>query len=754
MPTDRKAPVDWVDPLIDTANARFFFLTTAGRPFGMVNLSPDTRVGGDEWTTGYRYTDKRIHWFSHVHCWQLCGIPVMPTLGEMAGPRGSAVYSSAFSHESEVAEPGYHAVTLEDYGIRAELTATVRVGVHRYTFSRAGRAWILVDLPAAIMLPMSACSVKQTGPCEFTGYVENDATRRRPKRTKIYFSIQCERAPRECVSWAGNDVAPLAGGRDGAGLALGYDVAAGDVLQLRVGISYCGPEYAQQNIREETDHWDFDRFRAEARQEWNTWLSRIEVEGGTDAQKTKFYTDLFHALAGRSRISDAGGTYIDMTGPAPRVRQIPLDDKGVPLYEHNNSDAFWGAAWTLNTLWPLVCPRVTHDFCNMLLDMYRNGGLIPRGPSGGNYTFVMTSPTSTTFLVSAWMQGIRTFDIETAYAGMLKNHGPGGLMSKAGYEHNTCVGGGVEYYIERGYVPQGIKADAFHVQGAATMTLEYAYHDWALAQLARELGRHDDYEMLMRRSQNYRNLWDPQTRFMRPRSMDGEFIADFDPMALKGWVEGNAHHYRWYVPHDVAGLIALFGGREAFVQELDELFRKAEPHGFIAPHAKHEKGYIDYGNQPCTYLAHLFNYAGAPWLTQKWVRRVMQAAKSDITPFGGYGGDEDQGMMGSLNVLMAIGLFSVNGGCLPEPRLELSSPIFDRITIHLDKEYYGGADFVIETSGNGPGDRYIQSADLNGQSLDKAWVYHRDLVRGGHLKLVLGPEPNTSWADQLSPDSK
>jgi len=745
MTADEKAPVDWVDPLIDTANRRFFFLTTASRPFGMVNLSPDTRVGEDDWNAGYRYPDSRIHWFSHVHAWQLCGVPVIPTMGEMAGPRGSAVYGSGFNHETEVAQPGYHAVTLDDYGIRAELTATVRVGIHRYTFGRSGRAWILVDLPATIMLPMSACSVEQTGPCEFTGYVENDATRRRPKRTKIYFSMQCERAPRECVCWSGDEIAPLTGVRGGAGLALGYDVEVGDVLQLRIGISYCGSDYAQANICQEADHWDFDRFRAAARQEWNAWLSRIEVEGGTDAQKTKFYTDLFHAMKGRRRVSDAGGTYMDMTGYAPRVRQIPLDDNGVPLYEHHNSDALWGAAWTLNTLWPLVCPKVTHNFCNTFLDMYRNGGLIPRGPSGGNYTFVMTGPTSTTFLVSAWMQGIRTFDIDTAYAGMKKNHGPGGLMSKAGYEHDTCVGGGVEYYLERGYVPQGIKADAFHVRAGATMTLEYAYHDWALAQLARTLGHNEDYEMLMRRSQHYRNLWDTETRFMRPREMDGTFIADFDPMGPRGWEEGNGHHYRWYVPHDVDGLIALFGGREAFVHELDELFKKAETHDFVAPHTKHHTGYIDYGNQPCTYLAHLFNYAGAPWLTQKWVRRVMQAAKSDITPFGGYGGDEDQGMMGSLNVLMAIGLFSVNGGCLSEPILELSSPIFDRITIHLDEAYYGGGDFVIETTGNGPGDRYIQSATLNGQALDTPSIYHRDMIRGGQLELVLGPEPNTQW---------
>ena len=745
MTTNQKQPVDWVDPLIDTANRRFFYLTTASRPFGMVNLSPDTRVGHDAWTSGYRYTDEQIHWFSHLHAWQLCGLPVMPTVGAFRGHLGSHAYASRFSHATEIAQPGYHAVTLDTYNIRAELTATARVGWHRYTFAAAERAWILFDLPATIMLPMSDCSVVQTGPGEFCGYVENDATRRRPKPTKLFFSVQCERAPDETISWQAEQLFALDGPRQGAGFALGYDVQPGDALLFRVGISYCGVEYAQENIAKECHDWDFDAVHAAARQEWNEWLSRIEVEGGSDQQKIKFYTDLFHALKGRRRVSDAGGTYMDMTGDKPQVRQIPLDDQGVPRYEHHNSDAFWGAAWTLNTLWPLLCPRIVHNFCNTLVDMYHNGGLIPRGPSGGNYTFVMTAPTSTTFLVAAWMQGIRTFDIDAAYAGMLKNHGPGGLMSKAGYEHHSCIGGGVEYYLARGYVPLGIQADAFHVGAAATMTLEYAYHDWALAQLAGVLGHEGDYEQLMIRAQNYRHLWNPETRFMGPRTMAGSFLINFEPMSGQGWEEGNGHHYRWHVPHDIPGLIQLFGDRETFVRELDELFQKAEGHGFICTHADHTDGYIDYGNQPCTYLAHLFNHAGTPWLTQKWVRRVMEVAKSDVTPFGGYGGDEDQGQMGALNALMAMGLFSLNGGCAPEPRLELSTPIFDRITFHLDSQYHSGDTFVIETTGNGPGDRYIHAAELNGRPLTAAWIYHRDLVRGGRLRLALGATPNKDW---------
>jgi predicted alpha-1,2-mannosidase len=380
--------------------------------------------------------------------------------------------------------------------------------------------------------------------------------------------------------------------------------------------------------------------------------------------------------------------------------------------------------------------------------MYKNGGLIPRGPSGGDYTFVMSSPSSTTFLVSAWMQGIRTFDIEAAYAGMLKNHGPGGMMSKAGYEHFTCRGGGAEYYLARGYVPIGIEADAFHMGAAGTRTLEYAYHDWALAQLAAALGRDDDYAMLMGRATNYRTLWDPETRFMRPRTMDGAFVPDFDPMDPLGWEESNGHQNRWYVPHNVADLIALLGGRAPFVEELNALFEAAEATKFVAPHGSHHVAPLDYGNQPSMYIAHLFNYAGAPWLTQKWVRRIMVRAKSDVTPFGGYSGDEDQGQMGCLNALMAIGLFNVQGGCHPEPFYELTSPIFDRITIHLSPAYHGGGTFVIETEGNGPDERYIQSATLNGEPWSRPWISHKDFAAGGTLRIVLGPEPNRGWGSR------
>ena len=742
-------PVDWVNPLIDTANSRFFFFSSACRPFGMVNLNPDTVPAGD-WGAGYRYEHEEIHWFNHVHAWQLAGIPVMATTGPFKGHLGSQAYKSRFSHQEEVAKAGYHQVRLLDYEIQAEVTSTERVGMHRYTFPAAEEAYVLFDLGAEVgPCAMSDAWVRAVSERELEGYVENDATIRRPKLTKIYFAAVFDQPFEQFGVWQDGKLISEANevrGKGSGGYAR-FRTEAGMVVQLKVAISYCSVEQARLNLETELPDWDFERVRQESAEVWNAWLSRIEVEGGSAAQKTKLYTDLFHALLGRRKVNDADGKYMDMTGPEPVIRQIPRGEDGKLLYEHHNSDAFWGAQWSINVLWPLVYPEITNNFCNTLVDLYKNGGLIPRGPSGGNYTFVMVSATSTHVLVSAYQKGIRSFDVQAAFEGMVKNHLPGGLMSKAGYEHFTSQGGGVEYYIERGYVPLGIEARAFHVSGAA-QTLEYAFCDWSLSEMAATLGYTKEAEQFRARAKNYQNLYDVESGFLRPRNMDGGWLADFDPMAPTGWVEGNGWQYLWHAPHDVQGLIELMGGRETFTRRLDEVFEKAAPGNFIAPHGKHYLNYLEYGNQPSTFIAHLFNYSGAPWLSQKWARRVIEQAKSDVTPYGGYGGDEDQGLMGALNVLMSIGLFSVNGGSSREPFYEVTAPLFDKVTLHLDPRLYPGSSFVIETENNGPENVYIQSATLNGQALERPWFYHKEIGRGEGLKLKLGPQPNQAWGSR------
>ncbi len=532
---------------------------------------------------------------------------------------------------------------------------------------------------------------------------------------------------------------------------------AGEVRKMKVAISYVSEAQARLNLNSELPHWDFEKTTQDSRTDWNIWLKRIDIEGGNAVERSRFYTDLWHALQGRRIISDVNGKYSDMTGPERLIKQIPLDAQGKPKYNHHNSDSFWGAQWTINTLWHLVYPEVTESFVNSMVMMYQDGGLIPRGPAGGNYTYVMTGAATTPFIVSAYLKGIKGFNLEKAYEGLRKNHFPGGMMSKAGYEHNTFKGGGIEYYIERGYVPHPLTniRYGFHQDGS-TQTLEYAYQDYTLAQMAKKLGKNDDYELFMKRATNYKNIWNADIGWMWNRTLDGKWAEPVDILRYdNGWEEGTAAQYVWFVPHDVQGLIKLIGSREAFTAKLNDSFEKAQKHDFTSGKShdketmeKLRRVYINYGNQPSIQTAFLFNYSGAPWLTQYWSRQVVEKVYSGISPDYGYSGDEDQGLMGSLAVLMKSGIFSVNGGTSPEPFYEISSPTFNKITFHLNPKYYSGKTFTIEAKNNGSKNYYIQSANLNGKPLDRPWLLHDTLVKGGKLTLNMGANPNKTWGSK------
>lgn len=754
-------PVDLVAPLVDAANSRWFFFNSATRPFGMVNLSPDMIING-AWNSGYRYHQDTIRCFSHVHAWQLSAIPVLPTVGDFKGHLGPDTYGSRYSHENELVRAGYHQVLLEDYGINAELTATTRVGFHRYTFPESEQSHIHVDFSTFL----GPCDTEEgyarkVSDREIEGYALMGPTRRRPKSTYVFFVMQFDQPFETFGGWRNGelltDLEEIEGAETGAYVT--FSTSEGDRRLMKVALSYVSAEQARLNLETELPHWDFDQTVADAREDWNNWLSRIRIEGGTAEEQSRFYTDLWHALQGRRILSDVNGQYCDMTGPERRIGQIPLDEDGRPRFNHYNSDSFWGAQWTLNTLWHLVYPRVAEEFVNSMLLMYQDGGLIPRGPSGGNYTFVMTGASSTPFIVSAYMKGLRGFDADLAYEGLRKNHMPGGIMSKAGYEHRTTTGGGLEYYIERGYIPHPlpdeIRGRGFHEDGSG-QTLEYAYQDWTLAQMARALGKDDDYKLFMERTRNYQNIWNPDLDWMWIRRLDGSWAEPVDILQYgNGWVEGNAAQFTWWVPQDVAGLIELIGGREAFTEKLNDVFERAQAHDFVSAKS-HDAGeqrenrrkYLNYGNQPCMQTAYLFNYSGAPWLTQKWSRAVVEQVYSGVSPDFGYSGDEDQGLMGALAVLMKMGLFSMQGGTNLEPLYEIGSPIFDNITIQLDPDYYAGETFTIEIRNNSPENMYIQSAKLNDGELSRPWFYHHTLVEGGRLVLDMGPEPNKDWGSR------
>ncbi|WP_232830093.1 GH92 family glycosyl hydrolase [Lewinella sp. IMCC34191] len=742
--------VSRVDPLIDTHKSRWFYFSSASRPFGMVNLSPDTQLRGS-WESGYIYDSTSVKGFSHIHGWQISGIPVMPATGAMQGHLGPDAYQSGFDHETEEVYPGYHKLMLDRYGITAELTSTVRVGMHRYTFTDDGKArYLYFDTGTFLAHDSTLYSeVRQVSDDEIEGFAVMGPTNRRPKPFTVYFVARTDRPVQSFGGWIRGRpitrrVSSVAGKDAGAYLRFADSTSS---LQLKVALSYTSVGNARHNLVSELDHWDFDRTVADSRAEWNWEMGKIDAIGGTEQRQVKFYTDLWHSLLGRRIVSDFAGWYTDNTGDDPVVRRMPLDASGRPLFPHYNFDAWWGSHWSLNPLWALAYPERMDGFAATMQAMYENGGMIPRGPSGGNYTFVMIGDPAASFIATAINHGIdRGFDPEMVYAGLRKNAFPGGIRDKAGYEHNTRLGGGMAYYVDRGYVPEGLPGKGYHKDGAS-MTLEYAYQDWCLAQIAHKLGKNADYDLFTKRSTNYRHLWDPGTGWMRPRELDGSWMNDFAPVAeadqfsARGFCEANSAIYSFYVPHDIPALTALFGGRDSLVQRLNESFEKQSRNWQGTNDKNHAVNWVDYANQPSTGMAHLFNKAGAPWLSQKWVRAVKDRY-ADTDPYGGYHGDEDQGQMGALGVLMAMGLFSVDGAASTEPSYEITTPVFKELTIRLDPAYYPGGSFSIRTTEDPERKPYIQSAKLNGATWDKVSLPFDTIRAGGVLEISVGAEPN------------
>ncbi len=741
--TSEVRPVDRVFPQLDTSHSRWFFFSSASRPFGMVNLSPDTEIDSD-WGGGYRYDTDTVKGFSHIHAWQLAGPSIMPVNPDLMDRKTLFQdYYSSFNHQTETVAPGYHQLFLDRYQIKTELTSTKRVGFHRYTSPENIALLFNLNGPLGPGF-MSDGVISKTEKADLiTGEVTNLPTFRRPKPCTVYFAAQFNR-PYDHLE---------------------QDQATGDYivcfgnsssrpLMMKVAVSYTSVGNAVTNMKEELPGWNFDQVVDESQEEWNSLLSRIKVEGGTPQQQQRFYTDLWHALQGRRTISDINGAYPDHTREPFRIGQLPCNEKGEPLFHHYNSDSFWGAQWTLNTLWGLVYPDIMEEFVHSLMQYYKDGGLIPRGPSGGNYTYVMTGASSNPFIISAIQKGIVKDDWDDIYQALKKNQMPGGIMEKAGYEHQTSIGGGLSWYMEKGYVPYPLSEMVYGAhQDGAGQTLEYAFQDWALAQLAQKLGKEEDARYFLERSENYKNLFDPVSGWMRPKNREGEWKEDFDPFQIDhGFIEANGAQSTWFVPHHLEGLSKLMGGEEAASTKLNQAFTEAGKLGFTAgpshereTHPEYSRIPVNYGNQPSIHTAFIFNYLGKPWLTQYWSRRVTEEVYEGVSPQVGYNGDEDQGLMGALAVLMKIGLFSMQGGCSLEPELELGSPVFDRVTIQLDPEYYPGKTLVIEARNNTHRNVYIQSARWNGDELNTWRIPQSDLVRGGTLVLEMGEKPNEQW---------
>lgn len=733
--------VSWVDPYIETNRGRYIFFITGSLPFGMASSAPMTR-NKNQYGGGYNYNEKEILGFEQLHAWMQSGVEIMPANNRVDLSKGLHSWRSRFQHDDEIVQPGYHRVMLQDHKVWVEQTATERVNFYRFRYTEDSDARIIINLHGHISnTTMKDARIEKVNDREIVG---SFSTVNRywggPLDVKVFFVIQFDKPFQSLNAQSGSQVLTNIASASGDSLVLSalYDLQKGEALQMKIGLSYTTIENARNNLETELNHWDFDQTRNLARDTWNDWLGRMQVKGGSRDQRVKFYTDLWHVLLGRQKISDTNGDYPDRTTGERRgnftdavfkIKSVPKDASGKPLFHMYSSDAFWLTQWNINILWGLAWPELLDEFSASLVQYADNGGLLPRGPSGGGYSYIMTGNPAANLIVSTYMKGLlKKTSADHAYETIRRNQMPGGMLGPAD---------DVKFYIKKGWWP-----------GNAGISIEAAFQDWGTAQMAAKLGRKKDHQYFMKRASSWQNLFDDSLRLIMPRDKNGNWLHR-DPLSGAGWVEANAWQGTWGLSHALPSLLNRMGGSDVFCDKLNHAFQQSMKDDFVYGY---NDGYVSYANQPGCSNAHVFSYGGKPWLTQYWVRRVKEQAYGGVTPDLGYGGhDEDQGQMGAVSALMAIGLFNVAGNQAQDPVYEITSPIFDQVTIKLDSRYYTGKQFTIKTYGNEKGNDYIQSVKLNGQPLETFWFRHADFAKGGELEIWLGPQPNKSWGTGALP---
>lgn len=684
------SPIDSVDPFIGTG---FHGHTYPGAtaPFGGVQLSPDTRRGNWDACSGYHYSDTTLLGFSHTH---LSGTGCID-LGDLLF-RPSLQTPLAFSHKEETATPGYYSVKLESEQVLVELTATPHVGVHRYSYPPKKDAKLVVDLDHLLDNEfIYEGSIRPNGDNELVGMRR---TRGWVDNQYIFFVAQFSRPFTE-IEQPGERQAILT-----------FDTTDGQPVVCKVGLSIVSEANARLNLEQETgaQEFDFDAIRQLTRSAWEQELGAITVEGGTAAQREIFYTALYHSKVIPNIVSDVNGEYRrhDLS-----VATLPAGEKQYSTF--STWDTFRG--W--HPLMTLLDTTLVSDMVRSFLNIYDASGELPLWPLSAGETGTMIGYHTASIITDAYMKGIRGFDAEKALEAM-----------KVSAEKNKK---GADYYIRDGYIPTNIKKES------VSCLLEFAYDDWCIAQLAKALGHEADYETFIQRSQNFIHVFDGSTRFFRGKRQDGNWETPFDPFAIgRSYTEATAWQYRFFTPHDVNGLVQLFGGQAAFIENLDSLFTVtsevvgdlADVTGLIGQYA--------HGNEPSHHMAYLYNYVGQPWKTQEWTRRLLDEMYQP-TPEG-IVGNEDCGQMSAWYILSSLGLYSV---CPGSNQYILTSPLFDKATIRLAN----GRTLTI-TANDPAHNRYITKVTLNGEEINQAFITHEQLMTGGTLAFTLTARPDKKWA--------
>lgn len=697
---ESKDQLSFINPFIGTGGHGHTF-PGATAPFGMVQLSPDTRLDGWDGCSGYHYTDSVVYGFSHTH---LSGtgvsdygdILLMPNTGAVNFDNGyeSGVdkgYASRFSKKTEKATAGYYGVHLEDYNIGVELTASPRTGVHRYSFPE-GNGHIIIDLEHRDRL--NGFSLQQTHPTEVTGHRISEAW---AAEQHVYFVAQFS----EPISKFETDSATA----KGAKAAIHFENPG--VLTVKVGISAVSIENARTNLLAEVVHWDFDRVRTETEELWRNQLQKIEVEGGSDDEKTIFYTAFYHTMVAPNLFSDVNGEYRGM-------------DMKIHKADHDVYTVFslWDTFRAAHPLYTIIEPERTLDFIKTFLLHYEQGGRLPVWELAGNETDCMIGYHSVSAVLDAYAKGITGFDQKKMLQAML---------SVSRLEHF-----GLESYQKNGCIMASDEPES------VSKTLEYAYDDWCIAQFAKALGEEEIYKEYIQRAQYYKNLFEPESRFFRAR-MDGGWFGPFDPAEVNfNFTEANAWQYSLFVPQDINGLIALHGGDQNFENHLDSLFTanskttgrdQADITGLIGQYA--------HGNEPSHHMAYLYNFVGKPHKTQQRIRQIMGELYSNAPD--GLSGNEDCGQMSAWLVFSAMGFYPVSPGTTD---YIIGSPLFNKVTIRPGN----GKEFIISAQGNSPENRNVQGVKMNNTMHNNSYLSHENILAGGTLEFEMIATPSAQWA--------
>jgi len=752
--------IQYVKPNIGTAHSRWFFYTPAAKPFGMAKVAPSTngsygnRSGWE--AVGYDERHTSIEGFPNFHEFQVGGITFAPSVGKLQTIPGklddvNSGYRSNFDRKDEFATAGYYSVILKDYNIKAELTATERVGFHRYTFPQSNESNIIFDIGRRMgeSGPVLDAEVKIVDETHIEGYVitrpEYVRKYQAGATVSMYFSAVLDKTPESIGTFIGDSI--LAGQKEikgiGAGAYMTFNTKADEAINIKVGLSYTSVENARLNLETEAKKTDFNKAKKQALTSWNDYLGRISVEGGTEDDKIKFYTGLFHTILGRGLANDVNGAYPKNDGT---VGQIELDKKGKPVHNHYNTDAIWGAFWNLTQLWAIAYPEYYADWVQSQLLVYKDAGWLGDGIATSKYVSGVGTNFTSLAIAAAYNVGIRNFDVNLGYEAARKNELEWrGRIPGAG---KMDVGA----FVEKGYCPyithQPGVASELTTNGSVfgtSHTLEYAFSSYAVAQYAKALGKTEDYEQLSKLSKSWKLIYDPSVKFMRPKDIDGNFIENFNPaQPWVGFQEGNAWQYTFYVPHDAEELVLTLG-KDEFNNRLDSIFTISQQNIFgggknIDAFAGLQ-GLYNQGNQPNLHISWLFNFSGRPDLTQKWVRAICDEFYGVDGIHGyGYGQDEDQGQLGAWYVLAGIGLFDVKGLTSPDPSFQIGSPLFDKIIIKLPKNVREG-NLVIQTENNSKENIYIQEASFNGKTDESLRLPYAAFEKGGILKLKMGAQP-------------